>query len=110
MQWFVAKIVYQIVCGDGNHTPQFDEQLRLVSADSKKLAWQRACEMGAKEQYSFRNQRQELVEWRFISVPEVNTLDALGDGMELYSRIEEPGDPAAYISWIQTRALHLEEA
>ena len=107
MQWFVAKIVYQIICGNGTHTPQFDEQLRLVSANSQQEAWERACRIGRQEQYSFKNQRQELVEWRFINVPEVNSLDSLDDGMELYSRIEEPGDPVAYISWLQERAAQL---
>lgn len=107
MQWFVAKIVYQIITGTGAHTPQFDEQLRLISAGSKQEAWKRACEIGEHEQYSFRNQKQELVEWRFINVPEVNPLNTLDDGMELYSRIEEPNDPNAYISWLQVRAEQL---
>ncbi|MBW8685152.1 DUF4288 domain-containing protein [Chitinophaga rhizophila] len=107
MQWFVAKIVYQIISGNGDHAPQFDEQLRLISADNKQEAWKRASEMGIQEQYAFRNQRQELVEWRFINVPEVNMLSSLDDGMELYSRIEEPGDANAYISWLQVKAAHI---
>lgn len=107
MQWYVAKIVYQIITGNGAHTPQFDEQLRLISAGSKQEAWKRACEIGTNEQYSFKNQRQELVEWRFINVPEINSLDTLDDGMELYSRIEEPNDPNAYVSWLQMRASQL---
>ncbi|MCF6406171.1 DUF4288 domain-containing protein [Chitinophaga filiformis] len=107
MQWFVAKIVYQIITGKGEHHPQFDEQLRLISANTRDEAWKRASEIGMQEQYAFRNQRQELVEWRFISVPEVNVLNNLGDGMELYSRIEEPGDANAYISWLQVKANHL---
>jgi hypothetical protein len=107
MQWFVAKIVYQIISGNGDHTPQFDEQLRLISAETRQDAWKRACEIGAQEQYAFKNQRQELVEWRFINVPEVNMLSSLDDGMELYSRIEEPGDANAYISWLQVKAAHV---
>lgn len=107
MQWFVAKIVYQIISGAGDHMPQFDEQLRLINAGSRYEAFQRASEIGRQEQYAFKNQRQELVEWRFINVPEVNALDALGDGMELYSRIEEPGDANAYISWLQVKAAQL---
>jgi hypothetical protein len=107
MQWFVAKIVYQIITGKGEHNPQFDEQLRLVSANNRDEAWKRASEIGLQEQYAFRNQRQELVEWRFINVPEVNVLSSLGDGMELYSRIEEPEDAKAYISWLQVKAAHL---
>ncbi|MEP7129294.1 MAG: DUF4288 domain-containing protein, partial [Chitinophagales bacterium] len=29
MNWYLAKIVFRIICGDGLHQPQFDEQLRL---------------------------------------------------------------------------------
>ena len=36
MNWYLAKIVYRILCGEGEHTAQFDEQLRLVSAAMKK--------------------------------------------------------------------------
>jgi len=107
MYWFVAKIVYQIICGNGNHMPQFDEQLRLVSAENAEQAWKKACEIGVQEQYSFRNQRRELVEWRFVSTPEVYPLEQLSDGMELYSRIEEPEDASAYIAWLQTKAAQL---
>jgi hypothetical protein len=109
MQWFVTKIVYQIICGEGNHAPQFDEQLRLISASNREEAWKRACEIGIQGQYSFKNQRQELVQWRFINVPEMNTLEVLDDGMELYSRIEEPSDADAYISWLQVKAASLRE-
>ena len=33
MKWYLVKIVYQVVTGDGAHSPQFDEQLRLIRAD-----------------------------------------------------------------------------
>ena len=36
MNWYLAKFVYRIVCGNGNHIPQFDEQLRLITADNRK--------------------------------------------------------------------------
>jgi hypothetical protein len=29
------------------------------------------------------------------------------NGMELYSRIEEPGDANAYITWLQVKAAQL---
>ena len=107
MHWFVAKIVYQIVCGKGEHLPQFDEQLRLISAVSRQKAWRKAQEIGQQEQYAFRNQKQELVEWRFINVPELHTLDELKDGMELYSRVEEPDNAGNYIALLQMKAAQL---
>ena len=38
MNWYLTKIVYQIICGEGNHTAQFDEQLRLIAADDEQRA------------------------------------------------------------------------
>ncbi len=109
MHWFVAKVVYQIICGNGNHMPQFDEQLRLISAINKQEALRKAKEIGVQEQYAFRNQKQELVEWKFINVPEVYTLDQLTDGMELYSRIEEPNNASSYLAWLQMKSAELQE-
>jgi hypothetical protein len=45
MNWYLTKIVFQIICGDGDHTPQFDEQLRLISASSKEAAISKAQHM-----------------------------------------------------------------
>lgn len=107
MNWFVAKVVYQIISGGGDHAPQFDEQLRLISADCMEDAWEKACEIGEQEQYAFKNQQQQLVQWKFINVPEVLPLNDLKDGMELYSRIEEPGNPDTYVAWLQRKSSQL---
>ena len=32
MKWYLAKVVFRIICGDGEHAAQFDEQLRLIAA------------------------------------------------------------------------------
>ncbi|WP_343701577.1 DUF4288 domain-containing protein [Chitinophaga sp.] len=108
MYWFVAKIVYQIICGKGEHLPQFDEQLRLISAVTKQEAWKKAQQIGEQEQYAFRNQKEELVEWRFINVPELIALDELKDGMELYSRVEEPDNAGSYVALLQMKAAQLQ--
>ena len=38
MKWYLAKLIYRIICGDGTHTPQFDEQLRLIHAEDDLYA------------------------------------------------------------------------
>lgn len=108
MYWYVVKIVYQIVCGNGEHLPQFDEQLRLINAVDRKEAWTKAREIGVQEQYAFRNQKNELVEWRFLSVPEVHAVDSLKDGAELYSRVEEPDNAKSYMALQQMKAAQLQ--
>jgi uncharacterized Rmd1/YagE family protein len=104
MNWYLTKIIYRIVCGNGNHTPQFDEQLRLVNAENKELAFFKAQEIGKKEEEHFYNNKKEMVSWQFINVAEVYRLGEMIDGAELYSRIEEREDGDDYINMINKKA------
>ena len=104
MNWYLAKIVYQITCGDGGHTAQFDEQLRLIKAGTKEEAFSKAQQTGKTEEETFVNQKQQLVQWQFINVCELYRLSSLIDGAELYSRIEEKDNAAAYIDIIHKKA------
>ena len=109
MSWYLSKIVFQIICGDGDHTAQFDEQLRLVSANNEEEAFQKAKQMGENEEDSFFNHKQQLVQWRFINVPELYRLTGLIDGAELYSRINEVDDADAYTSFVHRRAESIQK-
>lgn len=104
MNWYLAKIVYEIRCGEGNHNGQFDEQLRLVAALSKEEAFYKAQSIGHKEEEFFFNQKQQLVQWKFINVAEIYKLSELIDGAELYSRIEESDHPGSYVNMIHKKA------
>jgi hypothetical protein len=104
MNWYLAKMVFRIICGDGDHTPQFDEQLRLVSAGSKEEAFHKAQLLGMKEEEMFFNQNRKLVQWQFISVSELYQLNELIDGAELYSRIEEKENAEVYLHIIHKKA------
>jgi hypothetical protein len=104
MNWYLAKMVFRIICGDGNHTAQFDEQLRLVSAGSKEEAFHKAQARGMREEEMFFNHNQQLVKWQFISVSELYLLHELIDGAELYSRIEEQENADSYLHIIQKKA------
>lgn len=110
MHWYVAKIVFQIICGNGNHTPQFDEQLRLIAATDEEEALAKARGIGWAEEVVFFNDRQELVQWKFIDVSERYRLQDLAHGAEVYSRIVETENAPAYITRVQLRAAYLEEA
>jgi hypothetical protein len=63
MNWYLAKMVFRIICGDGDHTAQFDEQLRLVSASSKEEAFHKAQVLGVREEEIFFNNNLQLVQW-----------------------------------------------
>ncbi len=109
MNWYIAKIIYQIICGSGDHTPQFDEQLRLISANSHLHAFQKARAMGRHEEDCFLNHVNKPVLWKFIDVAEILPLDTLADGAEMYSRINEEEDADSYIRTIRLRAESLGE-
>jgi hypothetical protein len=104
MNWYLTKFVFRIICGDGNHTPQFDEQLRLVSAENKSAAIKKAQLIGESEEEIFLNIKKQQVQWNFINVSEIYKLGELIDGAELYSRIEERGDADNYIELVNKRA------
>jgi len=107
MNWYLAKIVFQIRCGDGHHKGQFDEQLRLINAEGKEEAFEKAQFIGKQEEETFINQKQQLVQWQFINVSELYKLSKLIDGAELYSRIEEYENADAYIDVINKKAMHI---
>jgi hypothetical protein len=108
MQWYVAKLIFRIVCGDGEHLPQFDEQLRLFMAHTLQEALHKARSTGEAEATCFVNQQQQLVHWRFIDVSDLHVLHEVIDGTELYSRIEERSNAQDYEAWIKQKALYIE--
>ncbi|HXD79169.1 MAG TPA: DUF4288 domain-containing protein [Puia sp.] len=110
MNWYLSKIIFQIICGEGNHTPQFDEQLRLIAAQDEDEAFTKAFRLGEREQDRFYNHEQQLVQWKFINVAELYRLSGLLDGAEMYSRIQETDEPEAYIDLANRRADHIREA
>jgi hypothetical protein len=107
MKWYLAKLVYRIICGEGAHTPQFDEQLRLVYAEDDLHAFQKARTTGHKEEDNFLSNKQKPVLWKFIDVSELYALTELVDGAELYSRILEEEQADRYIQVTHERATHL---
>jgi hypothetical protein len=108
MKWYLAKIVYRIICGEGEHTAQFDEQLRLIAASDEVEAFQKARTIGVEEQESFYNLKQQPVRWQFVDVSELYRLSQLIDGAELYSRISEADDADAYISFVHHKSASIQ--
>ncbi|MGH2566082.1 MAG: DUF4288 domain-containing protein, partial [Ginsengibacter sp.] len=91
------------------HTPQFDEQLRLICAEDDLHAFQKARMTGHLEEDNFLNNTQKPVHWKFIDVSELHPLTELIDGAELYSRICEEEEADRYIKITRQRANYLLE-
>lgn len=109
MKWYLAKIVYRIICGDGNHTPQFDEQLRLIQADDSFQAFQKARLLGHREQDNFLNAQDKPVHWKFLDVTDLTEMNTPSDGLEIYSQIKEEPEADLYLGYIKRKAKYLQE-
>ena len=104
MKWYLVKLVYQVVSGDGAHTPQFDEQLRLIRAEELDWAREKAKVLGQIGAFSFLSNRKEEVNWRFIDVVDICEIGEIEDGAQLYSTTEEPQDVPSYLNIIKAKA------
>ena len=107
MKWYLVKLVYQVVSGNGAHTPQFDEQLRLIRAEELDWAREKANVLGQIGAFSFLNDRKEKVKWKFIDVVDICEIGEIEDGAQLYSTTEEPQDASAYLNVINAKAKRI---
>ncbi len=103
MNWYIAKLVYQVISGVGNHTPQFDEQLRLIRADEYGWAREKASIVGHLLEYKCKNSVGEEVVWKFVNVVDVVPLPSLEDGDEIYSTTSEPKDVNEYLAALSVK-------
>jgi len=112
MNWYVVKLVFQVLRGEGTHTPQFDEQVRLIQADEVNWAYEKGTVIGWLEQRCFLNNREEKVAWKFIDVVEIRQIPNPEDGVLLCSSTEEPEDAEDYIKLVKEKAqksLHISQ-
>jgi|ERR1700761_994287 hypothetical protein len=107
MNWYVAKLVFRVISGDGDHQAQFDEQLRLINASDERHAFEKASIIGQNNQDSFMNNNKQTVRWQFIDVAEINPISELKDGTELYYQIHEAPDADLYIAWAHHKSALL---
>ncbi len=108
MKKYIAKIAFQIVSGDGKHTPQFDEQFRIFEAKTENEALVKARAKGKEEEMSFLNDNKENVSWKYIGVLELLELKDMADGAQIYSVTEEAEDAANYINIVKQKERTIE--
>lgn len=104
MNWYLVKLIFQIIRGNGNHTPQFDEQLRLVRADEAAWAIEKAHVLGWLEQSDFESTEGEKIIWKFIEVADIQKLTNLEDGAHMQSTTVEPLCSKEYLHQVSLQA------
>ncbi len=106
MNWYIAKIVFGITA-ENKDTKQFDEQLRLIKAETQEEAFLKSRMIGLSEEDSFVNDKNKMVKWEFINVSELVPIKRLEDGVEVYSRIHEMEEAKSYVNFIHQKAMAL---
>ena len=107
MNWYLAKLVYRVICIDGNHTPQFDEQLRLIRAEDELHAFHKARLIGDGDYLNGADENRIPAKWKFIDVTELHLLNNLSEGAEVSSKINEEENAEVYIRIIQRKSAQL---
>jgi hypothetical protein len=106
MNWYLAKLVYQFICGTGMHSAQFNEQLRLIVAEDGLHAFYKARLIGERETLDITNDGMNI-KWKFIDVVEILPVDNLSDGAELWSFMIEDVNAEQYIRATKQKAISL---
>lgn len=105
MSWFIAKIVFNIVSG-GKKT-QFEEQLRLVEAESSEEAFLKAKAIGIGEEETLVAEKGQFLKWEFVDVADLMPLPALCHGSELYSQTHEIQEAKEYIHLVHQQGMSI---
>ncbi|MDA9555196.1 DUF4288 domain-containing protein [Pelobium sp.] len=106
MNWYVAKIIFQIEDKEMNY-PQFDEQLRLIDAINNDLALEMAYQLGLMQQDEIKSSKEHTLKWKFIAVTELYHLGEIEHGKEIHYQISEPEHAITYLEMIKEKAAGL---
>ncbi len=104
MNWYLVKLVFQIICGKGEHKAQFEEQIRLIQASNPQAAISKANELVEKEAHPFLNQSEQFVHWQLIAITDIYSFETGIDGASIFSTISEEDQPIFYIQSAQMRS------
>ena len=110
MKWYVAKMVYQVVNSKKSRIPQIDEQYKLIQADDRAWAWEKANILGKLGECRLEGFKETSVQWKFINVVDLFEIGELSDGVELFSGTNEPEDIEEYMAISELRAKRIMEA
>jgi hypothetical protein len=104
--WYLIKLTYRFICGNGEHAAEFNEQIRMICAEDTLHAFHKARLIGERETTAL-NTAAITACWKFIDVSAIIPINQLQDGAELWSHNYETTDAAQYISTTRQQASNL---
>jgi hypothetical protein len=105
MNLYLAKLVFSINIENEKQTAQFDEQIRIIESNDLEGAFFKPKAIGKQEESSFKNTKNETVNWKFIDVSELYALTNVKDGQQLYSVTHEMDSANAFIEFTRKKAM-----
>jgi hypothetical protein len=109
MKTFIAKLIFNININQDSDSSQFDEQIRIIKADSVHEAYHKAKSIGQKEEETFANPKMQLIEWKFINVLDIYDMDSYKEGEQLYSQTIFENDSQSYIQYLLEKSKKFQE-
>lgn len=103
MNWYIAKLVFNVNINHGEHRTQFDESFRMLEAlnleDAKEKAWQ----LGKCNDETFTNVHGDIIHWDFVAVEHIAPITRVTDGQEIFSQTRIEILPAEYAKGLQMK-------
>jgi hypothetical protein len=109
MKTFIAKLIFNININQDIDSSQFDEQIRIIKADSVHEAYHKAKSIGLKEAEAFVNPKMQIIEWKFINVSDIYDMDSYEEGEQLYSQTIFENDCQNYIQFLLEKSKKFQE-
>ena len=108
MSKYIVKLVFHIVTEGENKRSQFDEQYRLVEAQSMEDAFHKARYMGQREEEGFLDVNGKQINWNFVDISEVYPLNNFEDGEQIFSTTQEVPDSGSFIGYIRQKSMEIQ--
>lgn len=104
MNWYLVKLVFKIANQKETLTVEFDEQYRMVQASNEEEALAKGKILGVKNEFTTENAEGNAVSWIFIDIAYIKKIEAITDGVELFSSTFTAEHPEEHIRFVHHQA------
>jgi len=100
---YFVKLLFSISIEDGNHEPQFEEQIRFLSSENEEDAFEEAQQIGN----SISDEHNEI-KFQFVAITMLNEVQNLQSGFLVCNRIFEKEHKDRYIQFAKSIQVDIE--
>ena len=96
--WYIATLVIAIKSGTGGDDPTCEEQIRAIRAPNAEIAYEKALQIGKRQEDAYLNVYEQTVTWEFVGLDDLDELDnTMHDGVEIRSRLFGHRNPSSLV-------------